>query len=334
MLLVSDTLIGGHGASVVNQAAWFRSAGWDVRVAAPSGEAHALDEPGHVPTPIPPSVRSIRGVRVAIKAVRQLRRSWQPDVVHACGARSFLITRLSGWARPFVTVHFVTAVPSDPPGFRYVRRLGLRVIPWSAAAAFSARPDNPGRWRFVPHASDRLRDIERTPLPASGAAVVLWAGRMSEPKTPEMFVEAMALAAARCAIRGVMVGDGPLLDRVKQRVAELGAPVDVLGHVDDPLDHLPGAWATTMFSVDEALNWAVQEAMWSGRAAVVTPLEGMSWLVGDTGFLARNAADAADAFVALADRDAAERRGAAAAERIRSLISPDDPWPAIAAAYG
>jgi glycosyltransferase involved in cell wall biosynthesis len=273
-------------------------------------------------------------VVAAARAVRTLRSTWTPDVVHAVGARSFVVTRASGRAAPYVTVHFMTTVPSDPPGFRHVRRLGLRLIPRVSAVAFSGRPDSPGRWRFVPHASDRLTALERLPFPDDGTLTVLWVGRMSEPKTPEMFVEAVALAAQRCDIRGVMVGDGPLLSQVRRQVAESGAPVEVLGHVDDPLDLLPSAWAAAMFSVDEALNMTVQDAMWAGRAAVCTPLAGMSWLVGDTGLFASDAHEAADAFVALADNREARRRGDAAAARIRARVARDDPWPMIAEAYG
>ncbi len=334
LLIVSDTLAGGHGASVVKHAAWFRDAGWDVRVAAPAGEAHALEEPGHAPIPMPPSIRSVTGMIAATRAVRALRTTWAPDVVHAVGARSFAVSRASGRAAPYVTVHFMTTVPSDPPGFRYIRRLGLRLIPRVSAVAFSGRPDSPGRWRFVPHASDRLTELERLPFPDDGPLTVLWVGRMSEPKTPVMFVDAVALAAERCDILGVMVGDGPLLTEVRQRAAEIGAPVEVLGHVADPLDLLPAAWAAAMFSVDEALNMTVQDAMWAGRAAVCTPLAGMSWLVGDTGLFATDAHEAAEAFVALADSGEARRRGDAAATRIRARVAPDDPWPMIAAAYG
>jgi glycosyltransferase involved in cell wall biosynthesis len=334
LLIVSDTLAGGHGASVVKQAAWFRDAGWDVRVAAPAGEAHALEEPGHAPIPMPPTVRSVTGMVAAIRTVRALRRTWAPDVVHAVGARSFAVTRASGRGAPYVTVHFMTTVPSDPPGFRHIRRLGLRLIPRLSAVAFSGRPDSPGRWQFVPHASDRLTELDRLPFPEEGPLKVLWVGRMSEPKTPGMFVDAVALAAQRCDIVGVMVGDGPLLSEVRQRVAEIGAPVEVLGHVPDPLHLLPAAWAAAMFSVDEALNMTVQDAMWAGRAAVCTPLAGMSWLVGDTGLFASDAHEAADAFVTLSDHGEAHRRGDAAATRIRHRLTPDDPWPMVADAYG
>ncbi len=97
LLIVSDTLVGGHGAAVLRHAEWFRGAGWIVGVAAPEGEPHALVDPGHIPVSLPGTIRSARLVVAAVRELRAVRRAWRPDVIHAQGARSFAITRAAGW---------------------------------------------------------------------------------------------------------------------------------------------------------------------------------------------------------------------------------------------
>jgi glycosyltransferase involved in cell wall biosynthesis len=122
----------------------------------------------------------------------------------------------------------------------------------------------------------------------------------------------------------LMVGTGPLEGSVKARIAETGAPVEVLGFRTDIDDLLEDAWGVGLFSTAEALTFTVQEAMWAGRAVVASDLPGIRYLVGDSG----------PSFADLCDPQVAAREGARAADRIRTLIHPDDPWPRIEAAYG
>jgi glycosyltransferase involved in cell wall biosynthesis len=130
-----------------------------------------------------------------------------------------------------------------------------------------------------------------------------------------------------------MVGGGPLATAVEEQARASGAPVEVRGHVDDPTPVMEEAWAVALFSTAEALTFAVQEAMWMGRAVVTSPLAGLEYLVGPGGRTAITAAEARAHFQALSDRETAREEGEAAAARIRSVLGPDDPWPAIEAAY-
>jgi glycosyltransferase involved in cell wall biosynthesis len=337
LLIVSDTLSGGTGGVVVRHAQWFSQRGWDVDVAAPEDEETALSVARHRPVPIPGSIRRAGDVRRAAAALRLVCQRCRPDVVHCHGARSFLITRLVRRRAPFVTLHSISAVSSDPPGYAALRRPALSALSLVAAGAFSARPDSPPGWRFLPHASDRLVHLSRLPAPAAPEPTFLWVGRLDEPKRPDLFVDAMAaLARRRPRVRGLMAGSGPLRPVVAERIARRRAPVQLLGHVSELSPLLLQAWAVVLLSEAEAVNFALQEAMWAGRAVVGSPLAGIRWLLGppgEGGTVVATMDDTVAALEALCDIDVARRAGALAADRIRSMLTPDDPWPTVERAY-
>jgi hypothetical protein len=93
------------------------------------------------------------------------------------------------------------------------------------------------------------------------------------------------------------------------------------------------AWALVVLSGFEALTFSVQEAMWAGRTAIVSPLRSTRWLVGEAGLLAGDTQAVTTAILRLAVHDEAARRGAASADRIRQLIVPGAPWPDVESAY-
>jgi glycosyltransferase involved in cell wall biosynthesis len=123
-----------------------------------------------------------------------------------------------------------------------------------------------------------------------------------------------------------------MVDELAALVAELDAPVEMVGH-RPPGPLLAEAWGLGLFSSQEAVTFAVQEAMWVGRPVVCSSLPGLRWLVGDSGFLADDVASATDAFRRLCDHETASALGDRAAIRARELIDPDATWPATKRAY-
>jgi glycosyltransferase involved in cell wall biosynthesis len=334
LLVVSDTLVGGQGGAAARHADWFARRGWDVAVAAPEGEPNGRRVAVHFPVAIPKSVREVGAMRAAARRLAAIRSEYRAGVVHCHGARSFAAVRAAGGRPPFVTLHLIAAVTSDPRGYSAVRRLGLAAIPPIAAGAFSAVPDPPRGWVFTPHASDRLARQPPSGSPGSPTPLFLWVGRLDEPKRPDVFVDALArLASSRPDARGVMVGDGPLAAETRERVRRSGAPVEMIGFTADTAGLMEEAWAVVLFSAAEALTFVVQEAMWSGRAVVASPLAGIRYLLGPGGRVASDAEHAAKELACLCDRHLAIEEGAAAAVRIRGLLDPDDPWPAIEKRY-
>jgi glycosyltransferase involved in cell wall biosynthesis len=334
LLVVSDTLSGGSGAAAMAHVDWFSARGWDVELAAPEG--HTVPRAAWRPLPVPRTARDIAGMVRATHVLRTIRARFRPDVVHCHGARCFAAARLTDGG-VYVTLHGVNPVPSDPAGYGAIRRRGLVGAARLAAGAIATFPHAPAGWTFLPHASPRLAGLGRLGPPSAADPTFLWVGALDVPKRPAAFVEAMAeLARAHPKARGVMAGRGPLDEMLAAQIARTGAPVRMLGQVDDLRPHLEEAWAVVLLSDSEGVPFALEEAMWAGRAVVSSPLPGATWLIGEAGrggLLADTAADVTHALAMLADRSEAVRQGDAAAEQVRRRLGPDDPWPAVERLY-
>lgn len=332
LLLVVDSPDGGLAAVASRHREWFEGRGWQVSVAGPEPGPGSQAIPDEV-VPIPASVRNVGAVRAAARSLRAIVRRDHPDVVHCHGPRSLVVCRLALTRRPFVTIHGTGAVRSDPVGYHRLRSLVVPNLPRLAQAGFTAAPELAPPWRFVAHASPRLPSLPQLPVPEEGPPTFLWMARLDEGRSPSTFVRAIADLSVRRRVRGVVAGTGPDLPEVRRLADALGAPIDFVGHAD-PASVLAECWALVLLSSHEAVNFAVQEAMWSGRAAVTSSLPGLAWLAGDTARFVSGVDDLVEALAELSEPGVAAARGAEAAARIRQVLHPDDPWPTIEAAYG
>jgi glycosyltransferase involved in cell wall biosynthesis len=334
LLIVSDTLAGGMGALARTHAGWFGAGGWDVTLAAPLDGA--APDAGFAELPAVVSLRRVGDVRRARAALRDVWRACgSPPVVHAHGMRSFMLCRLAGLPKPFVSVHGSHPSHDDPPGYDVVRRAWFALLPRLARGATSGEPTSVRGWTYYPFASPMLGRVGELPFPAAESTpTVAWLGLLDSRKQPDVFVRAIAqLAVDGVAVRGVMGGAGERFDEIKALVASLGAPVDMLGQTD-PIAVLRDAWVLALFSRSEGTPLVVMEAMWVGRSVVASNLPGNAHLIGDTGALADDVDAAAAALRAVVtDHAVAAARGAAAATRVRSLLTPDTPWAELEQAY-
>jgi glycosyltransferase involved in cell wall biosynthesis len=331
LLLCADSLAGGLGAIVRSEAEWFAGDGWHVHVVA--GTA-----PGGGPDPdvehiaLPTSARSLTAMAAARTELARVIERVAPHVVHCHGLRAFAPARAATRRPVFVTLHSTGAVPGDPAGYHRVRTAALATVPRVAAGAFTVVPGVAG-WRFLPHASPRLSDLEVLPFPSKDTRpTFLWVGRLDAGRSGDTFVRAVAAAAETHGARGTVVGDGPGLDALRRLVDELAAPVDLVG-ATDPTPLLADAWALALFSSHEGVSLAVEEAMWAGRTAVTSPHPGLRWLLGDGPHFAASLDEATRAFRRLCNHTTATSDGARAARRVRELMQPADPWPEIARVF-
>ncbi len=332
LLVVADHFRGGLGAAAQAHARWFAGRGWSVALAAAAPVAEEIAPAEAVDVAVPAGAADVRGMVAAARQLRAVLRRRRPRFVHAHGTRSQMLTLLAGRV-PYVTMHGAGRVEGQGALGAAVRRTARLVASWLAVRAYSASPA-PGRWRTTLHASPSLSGLDR--LAASEMAdepTLLWVGRMDAPKRPELFVEACAAAADDLPLRGVMLGGGPRLEEMRALAARLRAPVDVVGESPDVAAHLARAWAVFLFSGFEGVPFAVQEAMWAGRAVVLSPLPSLRWFAGDAAAYASDVPAAAAAMRDLCDRAVAERRGALAAERARDLLVADAPFEQISADY-
>lgn len=335
MLVVSDTLAGGLGALVRLQAEWFGCRHWGVIVAAPADGTPPAPPAQWVEIPAVVSARRGAEMARARQALRDLRLFVDDaTVVHVHGMRSVLLARLAGLPTPFLSVHGAHPDVSDPPGYAQLRRLWLRNLPRLCVRASTGEPGYPPPWVYEPYASPALRHLDVMPLPNGDVPVIGWLGALDQRKQPEIFVRAVAETTRRGQpLRGLLAGSGGRHDEIRALIADLGAPVEMLGQVD-PAALLRRCWALALFSPSEGTPLAVMEAMWAGRTVVGSRVPGIELLVGDTGIIASDVDAAADAFVRIArDRDATVALGLRAAERVRQLIGPWTPWDTVEPLY-
>jgi len=326
--VVADSTEGGLGAAAQAHARWFAQRGWSVALAAPGAGAAVVAPAVAVQTPVPGGAFDVPGMLAAVAALRRLLRECRPSVVHAHGTRSQLLCLLAGRV-PYVTMHGAGRVEGQARVGTALRVAARRVAPALARAAYSASPAV--GWRTLLHASPRLAELNRLPAPM-GTPTFLWLGRLDAPKRPDVFIDALALLAR--PVRGLVVGDGPLRAEAEARAERLGLEVDFLGHRSDLSDHLSRAFAVCLFSDFEGVPFSVQEAMWSGRAVVLSDLPSLRWFAGGHASFARDAVEAAGAMQQLCVDAVAGREGDDAARHARSLLSEDAPFPQLLADYG
>jgi len=144
-------------------------------------------------------------------------------------------------------------------------------------------------------------------------------------------VEAAPEVLARFrGVRFVFVGDGPMEDELRERVARLGIAdnVEFLGHRDDVPAVLADADVFVLSSRSEAFPNAIVEAMMSGLPVVASSVGGIPELVEDgrTGRLVPpgDAAHLAAAVIDILDHpDRAMQMGQTARRRIEEQYSFD-----------
>lgn len=328
LLVVADGIGGGLGNAATSHARWFAEKGWSVALAA-FGAASDLCGPAW-PLELPEVRGAFQTKSVVLAAIRlrSLIRRYQPVVVHAHGTRSQLMCLLAG-RRPYVSMHGSGGrISGQGLVGTIARQSGRRIAARLAIRAYSAAPAS-GRWETLLHASPRLAALARTTPPEHGVPRFVWIGRLDAPKQPEKFIQACSLAAQSRPVQGVVVGDGPLLASCRAMARDLRAPVEFLGERSDIAEQLAQARAVCLFSGFEGIPFALQEAMWAGRAVVLSSLPSLTWFAGDVAAFADDPETAARAILDLCDHSLAVARGSAAAERVRELISVDAPFPQL-----
>jgi len=183
--------------------------------------------------------------------------------------------------------------------------------------------------------SPRLAALERISVEAvAGEPLFLFVARLAPPKRPELFVEAMTSLRARVpAARGVVLGDGPGRADLEELIHVTGAPVCLVGQVEDMTDWYRRSWGVCLFSDFESLPFVVQEAMWAGRPVITSDLPGVEWFAGDTVRYVREPTAAVEALHELCDPAIRVSRGRAGRQRARSMLAPDRLYQTLVDAY-
>jgi glycosyltransferase involved in cell wall biosynthesis len=230
------------------------------------------------------------------------------DVLHAHSSKAGALTRLLPRRIPGVRVYTPHALRTMDPT---ISRRGLAIF-GGIERMLAKRGDpiiavsqnerehaiqlgmNAEQVTCIPNGADPIPGAERAQARAEMGLspetfAVGFVGRMAEQKNPMGFVEAIRAAVKHAPhIQGVMMGDGPLMDEVKQRAE--GLPIHFMGWCDSPklmygLDALcvTSHYEALAYSFLEALQAKVplvtsavggaEESVEEGRTGYVIPLE-------------------------------------------------------------
>lgn len=120
--------------------------------------------------------------------------------------------------------------------------------------------------------------------------VVVLVAMLRPEKRPDLFVDSVVRAhGANPRVRGLVVGTGPELARVRAQTAATGGIVQVLGERSDIPELMSCADAVCLTSDVEGVPMTVLEAMAAGKPVIATSVGGVGELVIDdeTGWLVR-----------------------------------------------
>jgi len=225
--------------------------------------------------------------------VGSLARDFRPDVVQS----AHFYTNIYVWfAGRCAGVPSIGAVRSDcrsevrahawPMGV-----LCLMAPKWIAANSREAvgAAEGYGRKResilYLPNVIDTDRFQPKRYSEAPDEIRLIWCGRMIPGKRPEWFVRLIyRLRKKGVAARGWMVGDGPLLHKIRDLVRtteECAGCIDVVGGVTDTAPWYEKADMLILTSDHEGTPNVILEAMSSGLAVVTTPVGSVQELLGE-----------------------------------------------------
>ena len=273
-----------------------------------------------------------------VAAVRALKDSFRPDVVHLNVTDASAFFHLaSSTAHPCPSLIAVrVAIPENGAGPDTLLRRLLTSAAWVTANSRAIHDD---LLRVLPELADRSSVVYNalpdpgapTEPPAGAAPIVLGLGRLVRDKGFDLAVEAFAQVRVRCpGARLALAGDGPERAALERQAAETGldGAVEFRGWVapeavpsiiaESAVVVVPSRWR-------EAFCLVALEASLLARPVVVTAVGGLPEVVadGETGLVVakEDAASLAAALARLLDDPALARRlGTEGARRARRLF--------------
>jgi len=257
--------------------------------------------------------RALRPLGDAAALWRLIRLAWtvRPHIIHTHTAKAGALGRVAG-------ICYNALGPGRRPGARAVlihtfhghvlegyfspamTRLFVTIERWLArrtdcliAVSQAVRDEllqlgigQAGQWHVIPLGLD-LAALSQLPLPNGGGDVRAGLiGRLVPVKNPALFLQALrGVARARPArpVQGLVVGDGPLRERLEQEARQLGVDglVQFTGWRRDLREVYAGIDIACLTSWNEGTPVALIEAMAAGRPVVATAVGGVRDLLED-----------------------------------------------------
>ena len=170
--------------------------------------------------------------------------------------------------------------------------------------------------------------------------LIVWAGRMVPEKGLEVLLEAVAITRRKKKLRLLLVGDGP----IRNKLIALSNRLHITGSVTF-VDNLPrsevsrvlgGAGIFVLPSLKEGLPMTLLEAMASSNAIVASKLASIEETLGDAGlyFPPGNPVELADTLIrAMSDPELRRQKGRASREIVEERFSWDTVLPQLEDLY-
>jgi glycosyltransferase involved in cell wall biosynthesis len=228
----------------------------------------------------------------------------RPDVLHSHGYRADLIAAslrsLRSGAPRWVSAMTAHGFIRTSLELQMLTRLNERALRWADVviavssaearrlAALLRRPVD-----FVPNGVARVEQVPRVQARAAlnsnpARRAVAFVGRLSAEKRPDLFVDMAAIVAReQPGTDFLVIGAGPLLEKIKQRAAAVGANVMFMGLVPNAASFMSAIDVLVCPSDAEGTPRTVIEAILVGVPVVATRVGGLPDLIidGQTGLL-------------------------------------------------
>lgn len=240
--------------------------------------------------PRPARARLVRALEMPVRHRREFKRCAVLRVFQLTGIIPALAAR-AWWGTPFVTTYGFWYARLARTGVsrlatRVLERVGLRlaaavIVTTEELRAHVATVAPEDRIHLIPNGVDLGRFVPAERRANRGA--ILYVGRLSEEKNLSALVQAAAALRGRVPSRLVMIGAGPLRDKLEAEARAAGVPAEFPGVVDHQLipQWLQDADAFVLPSFTEGHPKALIEAMAAGVPCVASDCAGNRALVKD-----------------------------------------------------
>jgi glycosyltransferase involved in cell wall biosynthesis len=290
VIVLADSIEGGMGTACRSELRRLVSEGVEVCYAAPDVEELTASPEGATTAVVrvPAAVRDVPGMLRARHDLAKLVKAKGPYcVVHAHGLRSGMVAAALTSANPIVVTHH------GSPDLDPQRRIYASILPKRVWKAISVVPLSIPGWEHWWHWSpvvgaEKSADGSDNWHPARepielGTLVIGWFGRVDVPKRPDVWLEQLErVVADGQPARGVVIGDGPLLDGMRTTATRKELLVDFLGRMD-PVSAMASMDVLLTWSDSEGVPFVIQEAIALGVPAVTNDLPGPRALLAEAG---------------------------------------------------
>jgi glycosyltransferase involved in cell wall biosynthesis len=240
-----------------------------VRVKIPKG---AKFRPTYVPETIRNPLGAVRGLASIRRATDEMRGL---DILISHGLRSSFLALQSGFAGRQISIYHGPE-SSDRLRGRIINHVAIK-----SNMAISVAPQKNPQWNVVYELSPSCAKYPiGQPREMVGKLRVGWLTRLEKPKRPDVWFHILRAAQREAVVEGVVFGEGPLLNELRQMSIEFGVDL-TFGGFSDPKDGFAAMDISLFWSDSEGMPLAIQEAIWFGVPVITNRLPGIEAFLGE-----------------------------------------------------